>query len=195
MTAIFEKLNDYETASYFYNRCLQISQEFKYIEGEALAHRGLGICEEKVLNKDQAMKKLELSLQKATEGQLDHITAEISRDLVRVYQQIAMEHLEVEQFDESLAYFEKCLQVTKSAGDKEMEAECHHQIGLIYELQGDLQSAIEQLNSFLNICEKIQNNEKLGEAHKKLADVQSKSGNTSAAIKHLEKVLDIAMNA
>lgn len=51
----FEELNDFETASYFHKRCLDVSNEFKYIEGQALAFKGLGICEEKVYNKEEAM--------------------------------------------------------------------------------------------------------------------------------------------
>ena len=43
---MFQELNDWETASYFHKRCLDISIEFKYIEGEAKAYKGLGICEE-----------------------------------------------------------------------------------------------------------------------------------------------------
>jgi hypothetical protein len=30
---MFEGLNDFETASYFHKRCLDVSIEFKYIEG------------------------------------------------------------------------------------------------------------------------------------------------------------------
>jgi uncharacterized protein (DUF111 family) len=48
----FEELQDFETASYFHKRCLDISVEYKYLEGEAKAFRGLGIAEEKVMNKD-----------------------------------------------------------------------------------------------------------------------------------------------
>ena len=48
----FEKLSDFETASYFHKRCLDISIEYKYLEGEARAYRGLGIAEEKVMNKE-----------------------------------------------------------------------------------------------------------------------------------------------
>ena len=46
----FELLNDFETASYFHKKCLDMSIDFKYVEGEAKAYMGLGICEEKVLN-------------------------------------------------------------------------------------------------------------------------------------------------
>jgi len=35
MAQMYEKFNNYETASYFHQRCLDISIEFKYIEGEA----------------------------------------------------------------------------------------------------------------------------------------------------------------
>ena len=78
-------LQDFETASYFHQRCLEVSVEFKYIEGQALAFKGLGICEEKVLNNFEAMNNLETALEKAVEGMLEHIAREISRVLVRVY--------------------------------------------------------------------------------------------------------------
>ena len=64
----FENLNDFETASYFYNRCLEVSNEFKYFEGQARAFRGLGICEEKVYNKFEAKENLETANEKAIEG-------------------------------------------------------------------------------------------------------------------------------
>lgn len=50
VVTVFKNLNDFETASYFYNRCLEVSSEAKYIAGEARAYTGLGTCEEKVLN-------------------------------------------------------------------------------------------------------------------------------------------------
>ena len=89
---IFEHLNDWETASYFHKRCLDISIEFKYIEGEAKSYKGLGICQEQVLNKEEAMEHLQTGLEKAEEGQLANIQKDISRNLVRVYQQIAIEY-------------------------------------------------------------------------------------------------------
>lgn len=87
----FEELNDYETASYFYKRCLDVSVEANYKEGEARAYKGLGICEEKVLNIFEAMNKLETALEKAIDGALNKIEKEISRELVRVYQVIAID--------------------------------------------------------------------------------------------------------
>ena len=42
----FEALKDYETASYFYKKCLDVSIRAKHVEGEAQAYMGLGKCEE-----------------------------------------------------------------------------------------------------------------------------------------------------
>jgi len=82
----FEALDDWETASYFFKRILETSMDFKYTEGEALAYKGLGICEEKVLNKFQAKDHLEKALELSQENKHQGISREISKDLVRVYQ-------------------------------------------------------------------------------------------------------------
>jgi len=125
MAQMYVGYNDYETASYFHQRCLDISIEFKYIEGEAQAHRGLGICEEKVFNKFPAMHHLETALDKANSGELVDVARVISKDLVRVYQMIANEYLDKNEFNMSLQFFEKCLAVAKNAQDRNIEAECY----------------------------------------------------------------------
>lgn len=63
----------------------------KYIEGEAKAYMGLGICEEKVLNIFEAMNYLETALEKSIDGALTKIEKDISKQLVRVYQIIAID--------------------------------------------------------------------------------------------------------
>jgi hypothetical protein len=70
---------------------------------------GLGICEEKVLNIFNAMGNLETALQKAIDGNLGKIEKEISRELVRVYQIIAIQFQDQNDFDKSLQFFQKCL--------------------------------------------------------------------------------------
>ena len=125
MAKMYEGFNDYETASYFHQRCLDISIEFKYIEGEARAHCGLGICEEKVFNKFPAMQHLEKALEKANSGELDDCARSISKDLVRVYIKIANEYLEHNEFEMSLQFYEKPLNVAQQYQDKDIEAECY----------------------------------------------------------------------
>ena len=87
---MFEDLEDYETASYFYKKCLDVSIEAKFVEGEARAYMGLGICEEEVFNIFNSMSNLETALEKAVDGVLIKLEKEISKQLVRVYQKIAV---------------------------------------------------------------------------------------------------------
>lgn len=187
------ELLDYETASYFYKRCLDISQEFKSTPGEANAYMGLGICEEKVCNIDMARENLETALEKAIESRLDRIVPSVQKQLIRVYKVIAEQALsEQEDFDRALEYFNKCLGVSKDAKVQQEEADCYQRIGLIYKKQNDLEQATFYLNKFLKICEEMSNKEMQGEAHKQLADTYSASGNITQAIQHLQSLLAIA---
>lgn len=71
------------------------------------------------------MGKLETALSKAMEGNLDRIKVDILKDLVRVYQQIAKEYQIEGQYERSLQFYEKCVQVSQSANDVHKEAECY----------------------------------------------------------------------
>ena len=133
VAARYEQQQDYCTASYFHDRCLEVSLDFKYFEGEAMAHKGLGFCEENVFNKHEAMGQLQTALEKATEGNLDRIKVEILKDLVRVYQQIAKEYQNEGQYDMSLQFYEKCVHVAQQANDVHAEADCYQEIGDICE--------------------------------------------------------------
>jgi len=169
----YERLNDYETASYFYKRCLEVSKEAKYIDGEAKAYMGLGIWEEKVFNIFESMKYHETALEKAIDGNLRDIINKISKELIRVYNNIAKEYEKKHDFTRSLEYFEKCLDACKKAEDLEMEAKWYFKIGAIYEKLDDLEKAVEFVERFLAICKsdsngsKIEKKKKLtGNAHK-----------------------------
>ena len=167
----FNTLCDYETASYFFNRCLDVSVENKYDTGEALALQGLGKCEENVLNIFEAQTNLERARDKAVIAEDPRITKDISRDLVRVYQIIALDFQEKNDYDLSLKYFEKCLESSQQAENKDQEAECYQKIAHIYEKLNELDKAVEYLNRFLQLCEETDQKTKAGDAHKQLAEV------------------------
>ena len=95
--------------SKIYKKCLDVSIRAKFVEGEAQAYMGLGKCEEQVLNKHFAMENLETALEKATDVNLSRLEQEISKELVRVYQKIAISFQEQREFDKALQFFEKCL--------------------------------------------------------------------------------------
>lgn len=138
------------------------------------------------------MGNLETALQKAEDGHLDELEKQISKDLVRVYQIIAVQFQDQNDFDKSLSYFEKCLSASQRAADRNMEGECYQKIGKIEEKLGNLEKAIEFLQKFLSLCEETKNKPKQSEAHRQLAEAHSKNGNVKAAIEHLGQLLVIA---
>lgn len=85
--------------------------------------------------------------------------------------------------------------MARNANDRIIEAECHQQIGMIYETQGELDKAIECRENFLELCKETNNIEKQIEANKLLAETYSKADDTQKAIKHLLEVLSLAGKA
>jgi tetratricopeptide (TPR) repeat protein len=147
-----------------------------------------------VFNKFEAQANFETALDKATEGNLDNIAREISKDLVRVYQLIAIEYDEKGEAELSLQFFEKCLEMAHRVHDTDKEAECYQQIANIYERNGEMNNAIDYLQKFLEISIESKNNEKQTQAYKRLSECESKNGNTTKAIEYLGAVLKIANN-
>ena len=94
---------------------------------------GLGICEEKVMNIFPAMSNLVTALGKAEDGNLHKLEKEISKELVRVYQTIALQKQEQNDFQKALEFFQKCLDASQRAEDRSQEAECYQKIGHIHE--------------------------------------------------------------
>lgn len=148
-------INDYEVASYFYNRCLDIAKENKNLIEEAKAYKGLGICEQQVFNIFQSMKYLEIAYEKAIDANTHSSESQqkaISKDLVKVYEEIAKEYESKRLFEQSLEYYEKCLESCKKANNTSKEAECYFSIGLINEKMGDLNEAVLNVTKYLEIC-------------------------------------------
>jgi tetratricopeptide (TPR) repeat protein len=54
-----------------------------------------------------------------------------------------------------------------------------------------METAIDYLTKFLEICLETRNNEKLSLAYKRLSEVESKNGNTRKAIENLQKVIPL----
>ena len=101
-----------------FSRCVQRGGRGQYT-GEALAWLGLGNCEKESFNKYEAMTNFETALQKAQELQESKLEREISKELVKVYQIIALEFQDNNDFDEALRFFGKCLTASRSAENKD----------------------------------------------------------------------------
>ncbi len=74
------------------------------------------------MNTPNAMNYLEIALNKAIEGNLNKGIKEVSKELINVYEKIAVDYQIQEDFETSLTFYEKCLSATKNAQDGDKEA-------------------------------------------------------------------------
>ena len=73
-----------------------------------------------------------------------------------------------------------------------MEARCYYKIGLIHEKLDELDRAVIYVNKFLDTCKRDGKLRLIRKAHKKLAELNSSLGQSSAAIINLENLLNTA---
>jgi len=157
---------------------LQFSIEHKNKIGEIEAYMQLGICEEHVYNINNAMQYLEIALNKAVDISDKKCILKVSKELMRVYETIAGEYEASQDYETSLLFYEKCLSATKNAKDIDKEAQCYYKIGIIREKMEDLEESVVNVNHFLDLVKERQpiDKKKIGRAHNKLAELNSKLG-------------------
>jgi tetratricopeptide (TPR) repeat protein len=150
----YEEAKDYPTASYFYQKCLIMSKQAKYAEGEATSYMGLGFCEEGERNIVKAQEYYETALEKGLDKDLHAIVKQISEQLIRIYEKLAVTYEDSGDYQKTLDYYDKCLDASKRALNPTKEAECYYKLGMTYEKTKELEKSVEALEKFLSICEK-----------------------------------------
>ena len=153
--AKYEQVNDYPTASYFYQKCLVLSKQSKHGEGEATSYMGLGLCEEGEKKIEKAQEYYETALEKALDKDLHAIVKQISEQLIRVYEKLALSYEETADYQKTLDYYDKCLDASKRAMNPKKEAECYYKLGMTFEKTQELEKSVDALNKYLAICDKM----------------------------------------
>ena len=122
---------------------------------------------------------------------MNALSKDISSQLIRVYEQTALDFEKSGEYEKSLEYYDKCLDAFKRTGDEEQEAKCYYKMGLIFEQINDMDKAILYLNKYLQQSLSLNNFERVSEAYKLLADKYKKIGKLEESKNCLEKLLDV----
>ena len=192
--AKYEEVTDYPTASYFYKKCLNISKQRKYAEGEATSYMGLGLCEEGERNIMKAQEYYETALEKALDKDLHSIYKVISEQLIRVYEKLALSNESAGDFPKALDYYDKCLDASKRALNTKKEAECYFKLGITYEKTKELEKSVEALEKYLGICEKLGDQEGRSLALKELAERNKQLGKLEKSKLCLNELKDVQLS-
>lgn len=195
-----DKLNDFQTAAYFYKRCLSLAKSIQDPKWECNAMLGLGKCFAKLGRLDKAIEFYENIQKKADENQLNSIVIQASRELIEIYDKMAeryMQNNEEENPDKALYFLEKCLQAAELSRDTEKEAAVCHKIGAIHVKKKDFEKALTYQNKNLVINrpdDREKDNKKnvinLIEAHASIAKSYMALGKIDDALKHMQDYLE-----
>lgn len=97
----------------------------------------------------------------------------------------------MDQFDKSLSFFLESLTIYKNFGHFNGEAECYHQLGLTYQIRGDIQLALKEYHHSLIIRESLGNKLEIAWSLHRIGSCYKTDGNLDQALKYLLQSLQI----
>eukprot|EP00357_Protocruzia_adherens_P022031 CAMPEP_0115034454 /NCGR_PEP_ID=MMETSP0216-20121206/40661_1 /TAXON_ID=223996 /ORGANISM="Protocruzia adherens, Strain Boccale" /LENGTH=392 /DNA_ID=CAMNT_0002413343 /DNA_START=269 /DNA_END=1447 /DNA_ORIENTATION=+ len=191
----FDSDQAYNIAAYFYNRCLEISRNSLYPEGEALANMGLGICNSKARNIEEAMRHHEMALIQANQHDIKNLSSAINKELIFVYERMAENFEHQEHYDGAIDFYEKCIKACNEVGDLVMEGKACHKIGQLYSRKDNTKKALTFHNKHYDIATQSKDRNGQIQALSALATAYRKMNQATMALEYLDKLYTIAKEA
>ncbi|KAL0040279.1 hypothetical protein WJX77_002134 [Trebouxia sp. C0004] len=180
-------------AKFFYERCLQVSREHAWTEGQAAAHTNLGMLAEQLGHLQDAEGHYEqhlalASTQQAQEAHGPEWSAAFV-NVMKVYQERARTLAEAGDGKASLEALRKWVHAAEQSGDQGALAQAHMQMGLAYQQQGEHSQAVKSLQEYIQLCLHLDHIQAQAQAFCALADCQQLLGNLEGAVQSLQAFL------
>ncbi|CAG9315092.1 unnamed protein product [Blepharisma stoltei] len=184
----FERMEIYDAATYFYDRCVEIANKRELFYEAATAYQGLGNCAYKTKQIELAISMFERGVKISETHDLKHSVITLSRCLIEVYRLEADKLEEEGKTDLALGYHSKCLESAKNADDLVAQGNACYRMGLIYFQNTEYQTALEYFQRYLELSRNADYLEGVTNALAKIAAAYQEMSNISQAIKHLEQL-------
>ncbi|KAM4834404.1 tetratricopeptide repeat protein 29 [Thomomys bottae] len=201
LACYFSDPEDKWVRNHFYERCFKIAQLIKYDggkkEAESESHMGLlyeedGQLQEAAEHYEAFHHLTQGRIWKDQDGHFLNLVA--CENLLRIYRLLADKMLENEDYKQAIKILRKACEIAKEGNDRTMEGEASYYLGLAHLSAGDYDIALNDLNNFSQISIEQDDDLSLGKAYEAIARVLQCKGETTEAIKYLEKVVKIARN-
>ncbi|XP_033016820.1 tetratricopeptide repeat protein 29 [Lacerta agilis] len=194
----FNKPEDRWLRNYFYEQCYKTAQLIKIDGGrrEAEAHSNMGLVYEEQGQFLKAVEHYEAFYQ-LTVGRIwkddtgKTLTSLACEHLWRIYTLLAEKMLGNKEHQQAIRTLIKALEMAKEAENKKMEGEAAYCLGLAYHTVGEEKTAIEKLNTYLEISKLLGDFAGLGRAYQAIAQVLVSLGEVEEAINYMEKFMAI----
>lgn len=184
----FDKMEKFDAATYFYERCAGIAGKKSLHIEEATAYQGLGNCAYQTKNISKAIDMFEKGVYIAEVHKLKHSLITISKSLTEVYRLEADKLEEEGKIIEALEHHMKCLESSKRSDDAISEGNSCYRVGMIHFKQENFFKALEYLQKYLELSRSKDYIDGITTALSKLASTYQAMGNVPQAIKHLEQL-------
>ncbi|MBI4646954.1 MAG: tetratricopeptide repeat protein [Bacteroidia bacterium] len=147
-----------DSALFFYNKALLLSQKIKNRETEARILNYIGIVYHNKTAYDKALEfyRKSLNIYEALSQSSDNSKAAIGKDgMSDCFNNIGLVYRGRGLYDKSIEYFQKSLKIRKELRNIKSLYECYNNIGLVLMEKGNYDKAIELYQKSLKICEEI----------------------------------------
>lgn len=184
----FEKMEKFDAATYFYERCAEIASKRALHLEEATAYQGLGNCAYMTKSIGKAIEMFEKGVFISDVNGLRNSLLTLSKSLTEVYR-LEADKLEDEgKIEEALEHHMKCLESSRRANDEISQGYSCYRVGMIYFKQEAYIKALEYLQKYLEHSRSAEDSEGIASALAKLAATYQAMGNMPQAIKNLEQL-------
>lgn len=144
---LFVSMQDWRTAFFFHEKCLEVSQLTNDIRAEMTANHSLGCIYQLMMDFDGAKKFHERHEEIATSVDVFEEIAKANSEIFKVYLVLG-ERLESQgNLDTALEMFQRCLQAAKKSWDRAAEGEANGKIGNLLLSRGEPQESLPFLRS------------------------------------------------
>ena len=173
-----------DTALYFYNKALELSQKTKNNKLTAKSLRYIGIVHQSQGSYDKAIEYYLKSLK---------IYEELGdkKGMSKSYNNIGLVHKNQGLYDKAIEYFLESLKINKEMGNKKLVSSNYNNIGVVHDYQGSYDKAIEYYLKSLKINEELGDKKGMSNSYGNIGNVHKKQGLYDKAIEYYLKSLKI----
>jgi len=173
-----------DTALYFYNKALELSQKTKNNKLTAKSLRYIGIVHQSQGSYDKAIEYYLKSLK---------IYEELGdkKGMSKSYNNIGLVHKNQGLYDKAIEYFLESLKINKEMGNKKLVSSNYNNIGVVHDYQGSYDKAIEYYLKSLKINEELGDKNGMSNSYGNIGNVHYSQGLYDKAIEYYLKSLKI----
>jgi tetratricopeptide (TPR) repeat protein len=188
----YVKSQDWKTAFFFHEKCLEVSQLTNDVRAEMSANHSLGFIYQLMNDFSRACSYHERHEEIATSLDVFEEVAKANVELYKVYMVLAEREESRGNFDEALRIYNQCLDSARKSWDKTSEADANGKIGNLLLRHGEPQRSLPFLRQQSQISADLGNAEGRCRACSALALALDSMGQAEKALAELNTVMAIS---